>query len=53
MHLFDRIEVVEQSTHRTWFGIDVAFWHGEIIGAEDTFARTSKGLGQDLYRDNS
>lgn len=51
--LFDRVEVVEQGSHSTRFGVDIALGHREVIGAEDTFAWTSKWLRQDLDGDDT
>ena len=51
--LFIWIEVIEQSSHRTWLSIDVAFGHCEIIGTKNTLPWTPKWLGQYLYWDNT
>ena len=40
--LLDRIEVIEQSTHRSWLGIDITLWHGKVIGTEDALPWTPK-----------
>lgn len=51
--LFDRVEVIEQGSHRTRFGVDVTLGHREVVRAEDTFAWTSKWLRQDLDGDDT
>jgi len=48
VHLFERIKIVQQSPHRTRFSIDITFGHSEIIGAKNTFPRTSKRFRQYL-----